>query len=226
MGVKHDHRNPCRGVDRNPTNDRERVLSDAEVATLWPKLDSALKLLLLTGQRPGEVAALQREHIVDGFWQTPGRPVGDWPGTKNSRDHRVALSKPALDLIEIHLADRACASTSSKPEEVGLRAWSGESDAARFAPNLPKHGHELAGRDAMDRIANHRKGGVDVTIATATRWRTVDHGRRRPPRLNLVDGTSESNVVALREARGPRSEGERPRVTSARSASNLTPAEA
>ena len=27
--------NPCHGVDRNPTTDRERVLSDAELALLW-----------------------------------------------------------------------------------------------------------------------------------------------------------------------------------------------
>jgi hypothetical protein len=34
--------NPCRLVDRNPTQDRERVLSDAEVLLLWPRLDRAL----------------------------------------------------------------------------------------------------------------------------------------------------------------------------------------
>ena len=37
---------PCGGTDRSPTNDRE--LSDAELATLWPRLDPALKLILLT----------------------------------------------------------------------------------------------------------------------------------------------------------------------------------
>ena len=31
--------NPCKLVDRNPTTDRERVLSDAEVRLLWEKLD-------------------------------------------------------------------------------------------------------------------------------------------------------------------------------------------
>ena len=55
--------NPCRGVDRNPTRDRQRVLSDAEVVLLWPRLDPGLKLILLTGQRPGEVQAMRREHI-------------------------------------------------------------------------------------------------------------------------------------------------------------------
>jgi hypothetical protein len=82
--------NPCHGVDRNPTTDRERVLSDAELALLWPRLDAGLRLLLLTGQRPGEVAAMQRDHIVGDWWQMPGKPQGDWPGTKNGRDHRVA----------------------------------------------------------------------------------------------------------------------------------------
>jgi integrase len=74
--------NPCQLVYRNPTKDRECVLSDAEVALLWPKLDPALRLILLTGQRPGEVGALQRDHIVDGWWQMPGKPHGAWPAPR------------------------------------------------------------------------------------------------------------------------------------------------
>ena len=101
--------NPCHGVDRNPTADRERVLSDAEIKVLWPNLDPALKLILLTGQRPGEVAAMQAEHIVGGWWQMPGKPQGDWPGTKNGRDHRVSLSEPALALIGSHSRRSAAA---------------------------------------------------------------------------------------------------------------------
>ena len=105
--------NPCHGVDRNPTSDRERVLSDAEVAQLWSRLDTRLKLILLTGQRPGEVAAMQKDHTVGGFWQMPGRPSGAWPGTKNARDHRVALSQAAQDLVELHLAGRSSAQVSA-----------------------------------------------------------------------------------------------------------------
>jgi hypothetical protein len=58
--------NPCKLVDKNPTAARARVLSDPEVALLWDRLDPGLRLILLTGQRPGEVAALQREHVADG----------------------------------------------------------------------------------------------------------------------------------------------------------------
>src|SRR5262245_1154701 len=37
--------NPVKLVERNPTRDRERVLSDAEVALLWSRLDPGLRLL-------------------------------------------------------------------------------------------------------------------------------------------------------------------------------------
>lgn len=55
--------NPCQLVERNETKSRERVLSDSEIPKFWTAFDgaglvqsTALKLILLTGQRPGEVA--------------------------------------------------------------------------------------------------------------------------------------------------------------------------
>ena len=150
--------NPCHGVDRNPTASRERVLSDAEVATLWPRLDSVHKLILLTGQRPGEVAAMLQAHIIEEWWQLPGRPQASWPGTKNGRDQRVALSEPALDLIDNHLQ----AKTSAKQSGTRMRQLVVELGLERATP------HDLRrtcltwitrlgfGRDAMDRIANHK----------------------------------------------------------------------
>jgi len=101
--------NPCRGVDRNPTRSRERILSDAEIPQLWRTFDSAgfvassaLKLILLTGQRPGEVAHMRREHIIDSWWELPGEPVPalGWPGTKNAQSHRVWLPEAARRIID------------------------------------------------------------------------------------------------------------------------------
>ena len=62
---------------------------------------AALKMILLTGQRPGEVAHMRREHIDDGWWEMPGEPVPalGWPGTKNGATHRVWLPKPAQALL-------------------------------------------------------------------------------------------------------------------------------
>src|SRR6516165_765270 len=54
--------NPCKLVERNPTKSRERVLADSELPLFWQAFDAldpvdaaALKMILLTGQRPGEV---------------------------------------------------------------------------------------------------------------------------------------------------------------------------
>src|SRR5262245_50583908 len=65
--------NPCHGIDRNATASRERVLSDSELPRVWAAFDNAgfsgiaLKLILLTGQRPGEVGHMRSDHIVDGW---------------------------------------------------------------------------------------------------------------------------------------------------------------
>jgi integrase len=206
--------NPCHGVDRNPTNDRERVLSDGEVTVLWPRLEPALRLILLTAQRPGEVAAMQRDHIVNGFWQMPGKPVGGWPGTKNSKDHRVALSEPALELVEVHLATRSSAQMSS----LRLKKLVKELRLEKVTP------HDLRrtcltwitrlefGRDAMDRIANppqgrrHRRlrqaplrerGPADHGSDRQARRRSGRRGWRREQRggFEVTAGSTTRNIV-------------------------------
>ena len=191
--------NPCRLVDRNPTASRERVLSDAEVALLWPKLDPALKLILLTGQRPGEVVAMLREHIADGWWQMPGKPVGKWPGTKNGRDHRVWLSEPAQALIEPHLA-------GGKALDAAMRSLVAALKLERATP------HDLRrtalttitrlgfGRDAMDRIANHKTSGVTDVY---DRHGYADEDKRIMAAvarhlLEVAEGRKAGNVVSLR----------------------------
>ena len=100
--------NPCYGVTANPTKPRERVLADGELPRFWAAFDgaglargAALKAILLTGQRPGEIAHLRREHLRDGWWELPGEPdprLG-WPGTKNGQSHRVWLTQPVRDLL-------------------------------------------------------------------------------------------------------------------------------
>jgi integrase len=78
--------NPCVGVERNKTTSRERVLSDSEIPLFWsafsadPIKGRALRMILLLGQRPGEIAFMRTEHIVDGWWCLPGEPVPDWNG--------------------------------------------------------------------------------------------------------------------------------------------------
>ncbi|HKF13330.1 MAG TPA: integrase family protein, partial [Xanthobacteraceae bacterium] len=77
---------------------RERVLSDAEIAEIWCAAGEAtspygaiIRLLVLTGQRRGEVAGMDRNEISEDFatWTLPGER------TKNGEPHSVPLSAPA-----------------------------------------------------------------------------------------------------------------------------------
>jgi integrase len=88
---------------------KERVLSDHELRTLWHGLDDpelpaqrsvalALRLILLTMARPGEVAGALRSELhdltgADPQWHIPGER------TKNRRPHIVPLSATAVAII-------------------------------------------------------------------------------------------------------------------------------
>src|SRR5437868_4671714 len=73
--------NPCKGIERHATQSRERILAGNGVPQFWSAFEdaglvraSALKTLLLTGQRPGEVTHMRHEHVADGWWTMPGKP--------------------------------------------------------------------------------------------------------------------------------------------------------
>lgn len=176
--------NPCKAVARNPRGERERVLADSEVAPFWQALDdidlmsaSALRIILLTGQRPGEVAHMRREHIKDSWWEMPGEPVPalQWPGTKNAASHRVWLPRPARELIDELLDDSSPGGFVFQGPRRGpardldgaMRAISqklGLSEPVRPHDLRRTHGSTITalgfGRDAMNRIQNHREGGI------------------------------------------------------------------
>ena len=174
--------NPCRGVDRNATRSRERVLSDSELPRFWSAFDdaglvagTALKMMLLTGQRPGEVSHMRREHIIDGWWEMPGEPLPalGWPGTKNGESNRVWLPKAAQAVIA-DLTDDGVTSgfVFAGPRggihglDAAMRAICAKLGVERATPHDLRrtHGSTITalafGRDAMNRIQNHKEGGI------------------------------------------------------------------
>ena len=174
--------NPCRLVDSNKTTSRERVLADSELPKFWTAFDvaglvasTALKTILLTGQRPGEISHMRREHIVDGWWEMPGEPVPalGWPGTKNGESHRIWLPAPVQELLA-ELSDGKAAGfvfAGERGKPIGkidaaMRAVCTQIGAERATPHDLRrtHGTTIAalglGRDAMNRIQNHKEGGI------------------------------------------------------------------
>lgn len=99
---------PCTRIRKLPEKGRNRVLTDEEIKAVWEALDLenvkidiyrlsklALKLILLTGQRPGEVAGMAWAEISeDSFWNIPAERM------KNAEANRVPLCPMALDILE------------------------------------------------------------------------------------------------------------------------------
>lgn len=95
--------NPVSGLRLVSTsNEREHVLSDFELATVWravdacgPLWDAVFKLLILTAQRKSEVLEMELEelNIAEKIWRIPGRR------TKNGRTHEVPLTEQMLKII-------------------------------------------------------------------------------------------------------------------------------
>jgi integrase len=95
--------NPALGIERpGKVNRRDRVLSADEIVALWKAAEavghpfgSIIQMLILTGQRRGEVARMARSELdLDRrLWSMSG------DRTKNGLPHIVPLSSQALQLI-------------------------------------------------------------------------------------------------------------------------------
>jgi integrase len=104
-GIPPNHANPTEGVQRYGTKDRERIANDDELRALWPHLPPVLRLILLTGCRPGEALNLRHCDLKDEHWCQPAEPIGRWKGTKNKKPHDIAIT-PAITGIVEEVADK------------------------------------------------------------------------------------------------------------------------
>ena len=208
--------NPCSRLrKRGAETRRTRVLSDDEIRQFWRRsvlppvtrrVGLALRLVLLTGCRSGEVAGIRRKEISD--IDVPGK--GSWliPGdrSKNGRAHFVPLSEPARAVIKsaIELIDdgdeylfpsprerggpiKSHALTTSmrrmaaKIEGAALKTWQAEPpsphDLRRSAATRLSQMGTLP--ETVSAILNHTRG--DVT------GRHYDHYQRAPEKRAALD---------------------------------------
>nr|WP_277925639.1 site-specific integrase [Sphingomonas sp. JXJ CY 53] len=104
-GLRPDHSNPAKNIDRYREHKRERYLTNAEVARLWQVLNSdaatakaspaaisAIKLLMLTGRRLNEVLGLKWA------WVDLDAKVLRLPDTKNGA-LLVSLGDAAVSVL-------------------------------------------------------------------------------------------------------------------------------
>jgi len=165
---------------------RERVLSDDEINYLWKAIDEgggsdstqrALKVMLLTGQRNGEVCGMHRreiEHEWTGWWWTI--PKERRQGNKGG-EHRVFLSPQVLQLIgdrqgyifpgdtgdapvspnSINHHVRRVVPATGKTAYYGLQRWTPHDLRRTCGTGIRRCGGK---RDDMNLILGHVVGGV------------------------------------------------------------------
>ena len=160
---------------RHQEQEREHVLTDAEIRAIWNASEAMsgpysawIKLLLLCGQRRLETASLRRSQIVDECWHLSGED------TKNKQLHIVPLSQQAWAIVDQLLEKDGeflikTGRTGDKPvngfskAKVQLDRWSGVTDwkfhdiRRTVATNLSKLGVD---RFLLQRIVNHTDSGV------------------------------------------------------------------
>lgn len=121
--------NPCLGIKPPAkTTQRDRVLTDAEIAAVWNACDKVaqpfgvmVRMLMLTGARRNEVAQMRRSELVGDIWTLPAQR------SKSGRQNALPLPPTAMAILASlpdHGADSYVFSTTG-----------GERPASNFAKN-------------------------------------------------------------------------------------------
>jgi len=194
---------------------KKRALTDDELRRFWEELGTAtyitdtvkraIKLILVTAQRPGEVAALSWTEIEGDWWTIPGERA------KNGLEHRVPLTDIANGLIGAkNGAEYVFPSYKGRPITVSgiaraVRALVHQTGLAAFTPHdlrrtaATRLGELGFNRLIQDKILNHR----DRTIGGVYDHYSYDREKRAAleaweRKLNqIVTGETESNVIDI-----------------------------
>ena len=193
--------------------ERERSLTADEIRTVWAAFDQfaypkqqLLKMLLVTGQRRGEVAGMRWSEITPDGWRLPGERA------KQGKGHLIPLSSLAREILDG--VPRLGEFVFRGHDDVPIKGWTKTAELlkAKCGPMEPWHLHDLRrtfathlrslgiDRLVVSKLLNHAEGGItriydrytaDVEQAAAMeRWAN----RLR----EIISGAPGDNVVQLR----------------------------
>lgn len=176
--------NPAHRMTR-PTKEqsRDRVLTAEELRELWtalgetegtdakgepvnrlsPVLNAALRTMLLTAQRSGEVCRMRWVDVDldEGWWTLPGA------ATKNGADHRVPLTASVVDIIAGQLQ-------SAKPD--AMFVFSSQVDRVRVNRSKPATTHRTSIADRAKKAASFLSRGLSFEFRAHDLRRTAASG--------------------------------------------------
>jgi integrase len=211
---------------RTPTAEtpRDRVLDDAELLALWTEtvalgdpFGPVLQLLILTGQRLGEVSGMRWSEIdlATRLWTLPATRV------KNGKRHTIPLSPQALAILESTPRILGCDfvfTANGKTAVVGfskikrrlddrlpsdMPPWRLHDLRRSAATGLARLGVDIA---VIERVLNHTSGTFRGAVGTYQRHGFDDERRVALDRWArhieaLARGETEENVVVELTAR-------------------------
>ncbi len=183
-----------RAVPAAKSKARDRALSDMEIKQLWHALTSipdprshdtrrALLLILVTGQRPGEVCGMHNDREVKtgegkklcasckrcGWWTIPWQRIKT--RSRREKDHRIYLSPLSIQIIGDNsgyifkgprdqskpLLEQALSHFARDHKSFGLTDWTPNDLRRSCATGLSRLG---CTDEIIDAILNHVKKGV------------------------------------------------------------------
>lgn len=214
-------------ITREEEVERDRVLDDDEIRDLWAAFETEgypfgplFKLLLVTGQRRGEVAGMKRSELKGDGWHLPSSR------TKTGVGHLVPLSDLAQEIIAEtpNLGDHLFTSGRARSKPAYVKAAEDEHDrpvvgfrkAKARCDKLAKvkdwHLHDLrrtaatkmrelrVDRLIVSKVLNHAEGGItrvyDRYAADPEKRSALDRWAQHLQ--TIVQGKEAAKVVKLR----------------------------
>jgi integrase len=192
--------NPAFGLSAHKSSTRARVLSNDELRLIWHAGEGThgtiVKLLILTGQRRGEIAALRTEFIKADVCTLPAELC------KNSREHSFPLPKSALSLLDLTNGagllfpargshgrpyNGWSKSKSELDQRSGVTDWTLHDIRRTYASNLASLG---VAPHIIERLLNHVSGTISGVAAIYNRYQFM-------PEMREAIGKWETHLTAL-----------------------------
>ena len=196
--------NPCVGIKHVTKEEaKNRTLTEEEIRALWnalnnpgslgttPVVAGAVKMVLVTGQRPGEVSGMHSREIDGSWWTIPAARA------KNGEEHRVYLTTTAQSLIPhgerftfmsprksqqlnrnslASLVKRCTVQSANEPGQPTAGIYQVAAETGQITLNMPQWTpHDLRRTMAtklsemgfadgtIDAVLNHKKRGIVAT---------------------------------------------------------------
>jgi integrase len=210
--------NPFADLPLTPVVKRERVLDDAELKAVWQATEgpgpfnAIVRMLILTGQRLGEVAGMAWAEISDDTWTIPASRA------KNKAAHIVPLSSQAQAIVRaaprfegsnlVFPGLRGPFNSFSKAKKAldkasGAGDWRLHDLRRTVATGLQKIGVRL---EVTEAVLNHVSGSRAGIVGVYQRHKYEPEKRQAldawARKLKaIVTGAAASNVVKLTKAR-------------------------